>query len=84
MSIVQERFKAAAMAANSTATLTGRELGGFLATVAGTLDVDDVDGTAIVDALPVTAGIFYPLPMLINKPGATVTLSGGAAGTLFA
>jgi hypothetical protein len=71
------------MAANSSYTIRGPNLGGFLATVAGTLTVTDADGTVTVSAVPVTAGAYVPLPFIFaTSQGGTVQLAGGAAGTL--
>jgi hypothetical protein len=42
----------------------------------GTSDV------TLVDAVPVTAGIYTPIPITVPATGFTVTLGGGASGTL--
>lgn len=83
---VKELFAAAPMAANTSQYVTGHNIGGFLATVAGTLTVTmdpGVDGipTVLVNAVPLTAGIYTPIPIMFNRP-VTVLLAGGAAGTL--
>lgn len=79
--LVQERFVLLAMAANASA-IVGTQIGGFLATVSGTLTVTDANGSVIVNAVPVTAGVFTPLPFLLPTAKNTVQLAGGAAGTL--
>jgi len=80
---VRERFRPQPMAANSTFVIKGPNLGGFLASVSGTLTLTDADGTVLVNAVAVTAGVFTPLPFVFNSSqGATVVLAGGAAGTL--
>lgn len=81
---VRERFRPQPMAANSSFIIRGPNMGGFLATVAGTLTVTDaVTGTVLVNAVPVVAGGFTALPFVFtSSEGATVTLAGGAAGTL--
>ena len=82
--IVRERFRPQPMAANTSYTVKGPNLGGFLCTVAGTLTVTDVvTSTVLVNAVPVTAGAYVPLPFVFTSAeGGTVTLAGGAAGTL--
>lgn len=84
MSQIKEGYAAHPMAANSTRNC-GAGIAGFLCTVAGTLTVTDADGTVLVAALPVTAnGLFIRIPLLFKSTsGGTVTLAGGAAGTLF-
>jgi hypothetical protein len=81
---VRERFRPQPMAANSTYVIKGPNLGGFLATVSGTLTItDNTSGTVLVNAVAVTAGIYTPLPFVFDaSAGATVVLAGGAAGTL--
>lgn len=84
MGQVKEHYAAHPMGANA-ARICGATLAGFLCTVAGTLTVTDADGTVLVNALPITAnGLFIRIPLLTNtSAGCTVTLGGGAAGTLF-
>lgn len=80
----KEHYAAHPMAANSSRPC-GVTIAGFLCTVAGTLTVTDADGTVLLNALPITAnGLFIRIPLLSNtSAGLTVTLAGGAAGTLF-
>jgi hypothetical protein len=74
-------FNARPMAAN-TSTKIGPHMGGFLATVAGTLTVTDSSGAVIVNALPVAVG-FNRIPINLNFAADNVVqLAGGAAGTL--
>lgn len=87
MTFVRERFNPVPMAANSTYVIQGPQMGGFLCKVAGTISIVTKDATGvndvtIVDAVPVTAGDFVPIPVMFPTTGATVTLAGGAAGTL--
>lgn len=71
------------MAIDSNFTIRGPNVGGFLATVSGTLTLTDPDGTVLVNAVPVTAGVYTPLPFVFSTAqGAIVQLGGGAAGTL--
>jgi hypothetical protein len=80
---VRERFRPQPIAANGNFTVRGPNLGGFLATVSGTLTLTDADGTVLVNAVPVTAGVFTLLPFnFVSAQGAVVQLAGGAAGTL--
>jgi hypothetical protein len=78
----KERYTANPMGVNATFTITGSQLGGFLAVTAGTITVTDADGTVEVNAFPCAAGQYVPLPLLLNTIGGTVTLAGGASGTL--
>lgn len=71
------------MAAGSAFRVNGTNLQGFLCTVSGTMSITDVDGTILVNALPVTAGQYTRIPMLFNSAqGGTVQLT-TAAGSLF-
>jgi len=81
--IVNERYQPVIMAANTTQVVYNQSIGGFLCTVTGVLNVTaGPSATSVVSALPVTAGIYYPLPLILGPQGGTVVLSGGAAGTL--
>lgn len=87
MSSVRERFNPVLMGANSSYRIDGPHMGGFLAKTSGTITVAGRDalGTSaatFVDAIPVTAGIYTPIPLIFPAPGAQVTLGGGASGTL--
>lgn len=84
---VRERFSPKLMAADSSLAITGPYLGGFLAKTSGTISVTAKDalGTSdvtLVDAVPVTAGGYTPIPIVVPATGYTVTLAGGASGTL--
>lgn len=79
---VQELFSEHLMGADSSLELTGiNGICGFLPSATGTIAVTN-NGVAAVAATAVTAGIYCPIPMKV-KNKATVTLAGGAAGTLF-
>jgi hypothetical protein len=87
MTFVRERFNPVPMAANASYTIRGQNMGGFLAKTAGTITVTAPNalgtGTVtLVDAVPLTAGIYTPIPMMFPSSNATVTLAGGASGTL--
>lgn len=76
---VQEIFTPRAIGTDGTLNLTGlRALSGFTADISGTLTVG---GTAVLTALPVTAGVYTPLPYGIPDTGdSSIVLSGGARG----
>lgn len=83
MAQFKEHYDPKPMAANSTAKV-GVSIAGFLPTVAGTLTVTSEEGTVLVNAVPVTAGIYVKIPLLFpTTAGGKVTLAHGAAGTLF-
>lgn len=79
---VQEKYEA--FVCQTGATIFGSSgLGGFLATASGTLTITTRGGTVKINAVPVTAGIYTPFPMVVGADGGTITLAGGATGTLF-
>jgi hypothetical protein len=87
MSFVRERFNPRPLGVNAVAAITGIYLGGFLAKTSGTISIVTKDSTGlndvtIVDAVPVTAGVYTPIPIVVQTPGYTVTLADGASGTL--
>lgn len=82
MSTVQERYRPMLMAANATAVVKGEQVAGFLCKTTGTISVTTNGGILTVDAVPVTAGIYTPLPFFLGINGGTVTLASGASGTL--
>lgn len=80
----KEHYAAKPMGADSS-LVCGVTIAGFLCAVAGTLTITDADGTVLVNALPVDPAYgFIRIPLLSKtSAGCTVTLAGGAAGTLF-
>lgn len=81
---IQEHYNGKPMAANASLKC-GAGIAGFLPTVSGTLTATDADGTVLVNAVPVTAGVYVKIPLgFHSSAGGTVSLAGGAAGTLFA
>jgi len=81
---VQESYTPQAMGVNGTFNITGNIISGFLAVTAGTLTITGRSGTVYVNAVPLTAGGYTPLPAYHpDFNGGTVTLAGGASGTLF-
>lgn len=79
---VQERYTPEVVAVDTTITLYSDSIGGFLAKTAGTITVTAADGTVLVNAHPVAAGSYYPLPFFLGDNGGTFTTAGGASGTL--
>ena len=69
------------LGANGSATFTGSCFCRFACTIAGTLTVEDVNGTTILNAIPVTAGEVPEFYMYVQGRQGTITLAGGAAGT---
>ena len=85
MSQIQERYRPVPMAANATLSLTATgNIAGFLAITSGTLTVVDSKGVTVINGVAVTAGIYTPMPFLLSGGGldSTITLAGGASGTL--
>lgn len=86
---VRERFNPVLMAANTSYVVRGPSMGGFLAKTSGTITVTATDArgngsTNFVNAVPVTAGAYTPIPLEFPAgAGGTVTLADGASGTLF-
>ena len=56
-------------------------IGGFLCITAGTITVTRADGVVIINAFPMTAGTYIPMPFYLGA-GATVVLGAGASGVL--
>jgi hypothetical protein len=80
---VKEAYTPYSLSTNATLQVAGPQMGGFLCVTAGTLTVTDLDGLVEVNALPVTAGIYYPIPIRFGGAGGgVVTLAGGASGTV--
>jgi len=84
MAQLKEHYQGKYMPADSTLKI-GVSMAGFLITTAGTITVTDDDGEVIVNAHPVTtAQGFIRIPLFSKtSAGMTVTLAGGASGTIF-
>lgn len=84
--IDQLRYNPLPIGANSTVTITGSRVGGFLCTTSGTLTITRNNGngtsTTIVNALAVTAGEWVFIPFYLGQWGGTATTAGGAVGVL--
>ncbi len=84
MATVKELYSPNPMVVNAALIVNGNNIGGFLAVTSGTLTITEQQGAVLVNALPVTAGFYVPIPMLFREAGGgTVQLAGGASGTLF-
>ncbi len=82
-SVVREQFRAVNMAANASYTVGGPRMGGFIGKTAGAITVTDANGTVLVSAVPIIAGVTIPIPIMFETgAGGAITLSGGASGTL--
>lgn len=81
-SVVQERYQPKPMAANSSLKVSKQSIGGFLCVTSGSVTVKDYVGNDLVDELPVTAGVYHPIPIYLGPHGGTIELGGGASGTL--
>lgn len=77
----KEKYAPKAMAADTSIVINGVQLGHFIAVTGGTITVVN-NGITYLNAYPVAAGSFNPLPMGFDVPGITVTLAGGASGCL--
>lgn len=82
MAFVKERFNPHTIGVDSTIFLYGDTVGGFLCKTAGTLTITKADGTVVVSAHPVTAGVYTPVPFYIGPNGGTAATGGGASGVL--
>lgn len=84
--IVKERYAALPLGTNSSTVIKAQSIGGFLAITGGTITVTqntDVNtSVTIINAFPVAAGVYYPLPFFLGTYGGSVTLAGGASGVL--
>ena len=79
---IREAYKPVPMGVDATLILGSHTLGGFMAVTSGTITIVATNtGTTVLDAFPVTLGVNTPLVMSFEN-GCTVTLGGGASGTL--
>lgn len=82
---IRERYPAKVVGANTTVIILGQSIGGFLCKTSGTITVVNSLGVTVVDAHPVTAGLYVPLPIYVGGENrATFTTAGGASGSLLA
>lgn len=73
---IQQRFRPVPMSAGQSLKGTWDMIGGFLPKTTGTLTITDANGTVVLDAFPVNAGI--PAMLYMQLGPANV---GGAAPT---
>ena len=81
----QERYKPVPIGVNATIKINPDQPGmcGFVCVTAGTITVVNNAGTTIVNAAPVAAGTYLPLPFgLESGSSGTITTAGGASGTV--
>lgn len=85
MTVVTERYRMTAMAADTAISTDAIQVGGFLPKTSGTITIVDKAGNTVVSAVPVNAGVYTPIPGYLGVNGikAVITLAGGASGTLF-
>lgn len=81
MTMTKEYYRAQPMAANAVYNSASSHIAGFLATATGTITITDGDGTVLLLAMPLALG-FTRIPIMMNTTFCTVTLAGGAAGSL--
>ena len=79
---VRERYTATVVAVNATVTVNSNMIGGFLCKTSGTVTAIDANGNTIVNAFPVTAGTYFPMPFFMGSVGGSFIAAGGASGTL--
>jgi hypothetical protein len=82
---IKERYTPNPVGVDGTVTITGPNVGHFLAVTAGTITLVDGNNVTLLNAFPVTAGQVVPLLYLITPVGvqtARFTCAGGASGTL--
>ena len=85
--MIRESYRAQLMDADTSYLVRGARIGGFIPKTEGSITVASTTTLGavqvLVDAVPVQAGMYLPLP-IVSPEGQTinVTLAGGASGTL--
>lgn len=82
---IQELYKPTPMAANSSYNIPDsvQAIACFLCVTSGTITVVDQAGVTIINAMPVTAGVYHPMPFYLGSGiSGTVTTAGGASGVV--
>ncbi len=80
---VKEAYTPYPVAADGTVVVNGPQMGGFLCVTGGTVTVTNDDAVVLVNALPVTAGVYYPMPIRFGgHGGGKLVCAGGASGTV--
>ena len=86
--VIQERYVPLVLGVNASAIpINNQSVAGFICQTSGTLTLTAAAGDVlpsfnVLTAFPVTAGLYYPMPVFLCKNGGSVTLAGGASGTL--
>lgn len=87
MSVIQERYNPVVVGSNSSVPIHGNNVGGFLCVTSGTVSLvtnpaDGKEATTLFTGLPVTAGVYYPIPFYLGRNGGVFTSASGAGGCL--
>ena len=83
--VIQERYKPVPLGVNATYKFPdgAQDIAGFSCATSGTITVTNQRGLVILNAYPVTAGVYHPFPYSLEQGnGASAVLAGGASGTL--
>jgi hypothetical protein len=84
---IQERYNPKVVGANATVNINTTSMGGFLCTASGTITLvskatDSKAQTTLLNAMSVSAGVYYPIPVYLGSNGGTFTTASSAAGLL--
>lgn len=81
---IQEQYRPVSVGVNATVINPSNGIGGFVAITSGTLTIkkNNVAQDIVVNAVPVTAGVYLPLPFIIALDGVIAITAGGASGVL--
>lgn len=74
-----ERYTPAPLGANGTVALDG--LSGILVATAGNITLTHGSRGVMLNAMPVQAGVYYPMPFELGS-GGSVTATNGASGCI--
>lgn len=80
---IQEAYSAATLPVNAATIVRCKNIAGFLCATAGTFTVTRKNGTVVINAFPVSAGVYYPMPFALSNNvdlEHTFTTAGGASG----
>lgn len=79
--IVSERYQPLTVGVNSTVVINKNSIGGFLCQVGGTITITNSTGSVTyINVFPVTAGVYYPIPIYLNHNTSWFTTASGASG----
>lgn len=86
MAYEKYRYSPIKVGVDSTATISGNMIGGFLCVTGGTVTLVNHSGVTLINAMPVTAGQWTLIPFLLTNTdgqnGGTFTTAGGASGVI--